>query len=75
MQGTGYLFLEFIKLKQKLEREGLFDSERKRGLPNYPKKIGLITSSSGAAISDILSTLRKRYPLAEVYLYPTAVQV
>ncbi len=74
MQGTGYLFLEFIKLKQKLEREGLFDSERKRGLPNYPKKIGLITSSSGAAISDILSTLRKRYPLAEVYLYPTAVQ-
>ena len=74
MQGTGYLFLEFIKLKQKLEKEGIFDSERKRQLPSFPKKIGLITSTSGAAIRDILSTLRKRYPLVEVYLYPTAVQ-
>ena len=72
--GEGVLFQEFLRLKARLESEGLFDPARKRPLPAWPKRIGLVTSPSGAAIRDVLTVLRRRYPLAEVVLAPTAVQ-
>ncbi|MEM1080555.1 MAG: exodeoxyribonuclease VII large subunit [Pseudomonadota bacterium] len=72
--GSGALQQAFAALKLKLEQEGLFDAERKQALPTYPKRIALITSPSGAAIRDVLVTLRRRWPVAHVTLYPTAVQ-
>jgi exodeoxyribonuclease VII large subunit len=72
--GDGALFQNFVRLKEKLEAEGLFAMERKRALPLRPKRIGVITSPSGAALHDILQTLSRRYPLAEVILAPAAVQ-
>jgi exodeoxyribonuclease VII large subunit len=72
--GEGLLYQEFLRLKARLEAEGLFDPERKRPLPARPKRIGIVTSSTGAAIRDILNTLARRYPLAEVILAPTPVQ-
>jgi exodeoxyribonuclease VII large subunit len=72
--GEGELYLQFEALKRKLEAEGLFAAERKRRLPAFPKKIGVVTSPVGAAFQDILKVLRRRYPLAEVVLAPTAVQ-
>nr|MBC7243899.1 exodeoxyribonuclease VII large subunit [Chloroflexota bacterium] len=72
--GTGALFLQFLALKEKLEREGLFAPERKRLLPRFPRRLGIVTSPVGAAIRDILHILQRRYPLAEVILAPTLVQ-
>ena len=72
--GEGLLYQEFNRLKQKLEAEGLFDPDRKRPLPELPKRIGIVTSPTGAALRDMLDTLRRRYPLVEVVLAPTAVQ-
>ncbi len=72
--GEGELFRQFLQLKEKLEAEGLFDPQRKRAIPTFPKRIGIVTSPSGAALRDILQTLQRRYPLAEVFLAPTAVQ-
>ena len=72
--GLGSLFLEFQKLKEKLEKEGLFDQERKRAIPSLPKVIGVVTSPSGAALRDILNTIRRRYPLVEVIVSPATVQ-
>ena len=72
--GEGLLYQEFMRLKAKLEAEGLFDLERKRPLPYAPKRIGIVTSPTGAAIRDMLNTLRRRYPLVEVILAPAAVQ-
>jgi len=72
--GEGALFLEFLRLKNKLETEGLFAEERKRPLPAFPLTIGIVTSPTAAALQDILNTLRSRFPLAEVVLSPTAVQ-
>jgi len=72
--GEGALYLEFMRLKARLEAEGLFDIERKRPIPAWPRCIGLVTSPSGAALQDMLNTLRRRFPLAEVILAPTAVQ-
>jgi exodeoxyribonuclease VII large subunit len=72
--GEGALYQEFLRLKAKLEAEGLFEAERKRPIPAQPKRIGIITSPTGAALRDILNTLRRRYPLVEVVLAPTAVQ-
>lgn len=72
--GEGALYQEFLRLKAKLEAEGLFDPERKRGIPPQPRRIGIITSPSGAALRDVLNTLRRRYPLVEVFFAPTAVQ-
>jgi exodeoxyribonuclease VII large subunit len=72
--GEGALYQEFLLLKAALEAEGLFDPERKRALPKMPAKIGIVTSSTGAALQDMLNTLRRRYPLAEVVIAPTAVQ-
>ncbi len=72
--GEGWLYQEFLRLKARLEAEGLFDEERKRPLPERPARIGIVTSPTGAALQDILDTLRRRYPLVEVILAPAAVQ-
>ncbi len=72
--GTGALFEQLEQLKLKLRQEGLFDSNRKRALPVYPMTIGVITSSSGAALHDITSTLETRWPLAKVFFAPSRVQ-
>lgn len=72
--GEGALFQEFLRIKALLETEGLFDPARKRPLPRWPRRIGIVTSPTGAALRDMLNTLRRRYPLAEVTLAPTPVQ-
>jgi len=72
--GEGALKREFEKLKARLAAEGLFAAERKRPLPAVPRRIGVVTSPTGAAIHDILRVLRARFPAAAVLLYPTAVQ-
>ncbi len=72
--GEGQLYQEFLRLKDRLEEEGLFASELKRPLPQFPRHIGVITSASGAALQDILNTLRRRLPLVRVTLAPTPVQ-
>ncbi|MNO21730.1 Exodeoxyribonuclease 7 large subunit [compost metagenome] len=72
--GIGSLYLAYEQLKSKLESEGLFAVERKRPLPRYPKIIGVVTSPTGAAVRDILTTLQRRYPQASVVLYPVLVQ-
>ncbi len=72
--GEGALYQEFLRLKALLEAEGLFEAARKRPIPAFPHRIGVVTSSSGAALRDILNTLRRRLPLAEVILAPTPVQ-
>jgi exodeoxyribonuclease VII large subunit len=72
--GTGWLWQEFQRLKERLELEGLFDGARKRPLAARPARIGVVTSASGAALRDILRTLATRCPLVEVILAPTAVQ-
>ncbi|WP_083522276.1 exodeoxyribonuclease VII large subunit [Longilinea arvoryzae] len=74
LAGEGMLYQEFMRLKARLEAEGLFDPERKRPLPARPQRIGIATSATGAALQDMLNTLRRRYPLAEVLLAPCAVQ-
>jgi exodeoxyribonuclease VII large subunit len=72
--GQGNLFLELEKLKKKLSQEGLFDQEHKRPIPRFPKRIGIVTAPTGAAIRDILSTIKRRYPLCETILFPALVQ-
>jgi exodeoxyribonuclease VII large subunit len=72
--GEGYLYQEFLRLKEALEAEGLFDPERKRPIPPLPGVIGVVTSATGAALQDILNTLSGRYPLAEVVVSPASVQ-
>jgi exodeoxyribonuclease VII large subunit len=72
--GEGALFQEFLRLKALLEAEGLFDPARKRTIPAVPKRIGIVTSPTGAALRDILNTLRRRMPLADVVLAPSPVQ-
>ena len=72
--GIGSLYLAFEQLKQKLEREGLFAPERKSPIPRFPRVIGVVTSPTGAAVRDILTTLSRRYPQAGVVLYPVLVQ-
>jgi len=72
--GVGALELAFRLLKERLEKEGLFDSECKKPLPSYPFRIAVVTSPTGAAVRDIVSTLRRRWPPAEILLFPIAVQ-
>jgi exodeoxyribonuclease VII large subunit len=72
--GVGLLQAQFERLKARLEAEGLFDPSRKRPLPELPRRIGVVTSPTGAALQDILTVLRRRYPLAEVVLAACQVQ-
>ena len=74
MDGIGDLYAAFEQLKAKLAAQGLFDPAHKKPLPKYPSTIGIITSSAGAAIHDMLRILRKRYPLTQVRLLPVRVQ-
>jgi exodeoxyribonuclease VII large subunit len=74
LAGEGFLYQEFLRLKAKLEAEGLFDVSRKRSLPVFPDRVGIVTSPTGAALQDILNVLRRRFPLLEVILSPTPVQ-
>ena len=74
MDGIGDLYAAFEQLKNKLAAQGLFDPVHKKPLPKYPSVIGIITSSAGAAVHDMLRILRKRYPLAQVRLLPVRVQ-
>lgn len=72
--GVGNLYIAFEQLKNKLEQEGLFKKEHKKSLPKIPDKIGVVTAPTGAAIRDIISTIKRRWPLAEIYLFPCLVQ-
>ena len=72
--GEGLLYREFLLLKDRLEAEGLFDPQRKRAIPRIPACIGIVTSPTGAALQDILNTLRRRSPMARVVIAPTPVQ-
>ena len=72
--GVGNLQLAFEQLKNKLRLEGLFDSDNKKDLPIYPEKIGVISSSTGSVIRDIIEVLKSRYPLSKILLYDTIVQ-
>ena len=72
--GTGALSLAFEQLKAKLAKEGLFDTERKKPIPVYPEKVGVVTSPTGAAVRDIINVISRRFPLAEIVLCPVAVQ-
>ena len=74
MDGVGDLYAAFEQLKKKLEAQGLFDPAHKKPIPKYPGTIGIITSSAGAAVHDMLRILRKRYPLSKVRLLPVRVQ-
>ncbi len=74
LAGVGRLYEAFLRLKAKLEFEGLFSDERKRALPAFPRRIGLITSTKAAALADILRVLRDRWPRVEIILYPASVQ-
>jgi len=72
--GIGAQMVAFFQLKEKLEKEGLFDDDRKKQLPRFPKKIAVATSPSGAALQDILSVTGRRYPIADIEIYPCVVQ-
>ena len=74
LAGVGRLYLEFEALKRRLAEEGLFDTARKRALPSFPRRLGVVTSPTAAALQDILNVLNRRYPLAQVVLSPTLVQ-
>jgi exodeoxyribonuclease VII large subunit len=72
--GHGRLYQEFLRLKEKLTVEGIFDEDRKRPIPEQPRVIGIVTSPTGAALQDMLNTLRLRYPMVEIVLSPATVQ-
>lgn len=72
--GVGNLYVAFEKLKEKLANQGMFDSKYKINIPKYPTKIGVITANTGAAVKDIISTIKRRYPIAEIYLFSSLVQ-
>ena len=74
LAGVGRLYLEFEALKRRLAEDGLFDTARKRALPSFPRRLGVVTSPTAAALWDILNVLNRRYPLAQVVLSPTLVQ-
>ncbi|SFA44876.1 Exodeoxyribonuclease VII large subunit [Parageobacillus thermantarcticus] len=73
-EGIGNLYLAYEQLKKRLEAEGLFSPEHKKPIPAFPRYIGVVTSPTGAAIRDIVTTIRRRYPIATVILFPTLVQ-
>ena len=72
--GVGNLYIAYEQLKKKLEEEGLFKEAYKKPIPKIPNRIGVITAPTGAAIKDIISTIKRRWPLCEVYLFPALVQ-
>ena len=72
--GLGNLYQLFEELKKKLSSEGLFNTEHKKKINRLPRKIGVITAPTGAAVRDVISTINKRYPLVEIYVFPTLVQ-
>jgi exodeoxyribonuclease VII large subunit len=73
-QGEGDLYLRFLQLKERLQEEGLFDEARKQALPDFPKRIGIVTSGEGAALQDIVDVVTRRFPPAELLLRPVRVQ-
>lgn len=73
-QGSGQLYQAFEALKQKLQAQGLFDEQRKKTIPAYPRKIGIVTSPTGAAVRDMIQIARRRYPGVQLVLYPALVQ-
>ncbi|MGB9701165.1 MAG: exodeoxyribonuclease VII large subunit [Candidatus Kapaibacteriota bacterium] len=73
-EGRGDLYIAFEKLKAKLEEKGYFDNSRKRRLPEIPLSVGVATSPTGAAIQDIISTIKRRFPIVQIYFRPTLVQ-
>ena len=74
LNGIGELYVAYEMLKQKLYEEGLFDHEKKKPIPKNPKKIGVVTARTGAAIHDIISTAKRRNPYVQLILYPAKVQ-
>ena len=72
--GIGALYVAFEELKKKLSSEGLFDKDKKKKIKRIPRRVGVVTSPTGAAIKDILTTIKRRYPIAEVILFPALVQ-
>ncbi|MBN1619142.1 exodeoxyribonuclease VII large subunit [candidate division WOR-3 bacterium] len=72
--GEGAIYMKFLLLKEKLAKEGLFDRTKKRSLPKYPQKVGIVTSPTGAVIKDFVNIYRRRFPSADVILSPSAVQ-
>ncbi len=72
--GLGNLYIKYEELKRKLQQEGLFDPKFKKAIPRYPMKIGIVTAPTGAAIKDILSTIKRRFPICETILFPALVQ-
>ncbi|WHY70384.1 exodeoxyribonuclease VII large subunit [Fictibacillus enclensis] len=72
--GVGNLFLAYEELKRKLEEEGLFDAAIKKEIPSFPSEIGVITSPTGAAVRDIITTIKRRFPVTKVTVYPVLVQ-
>ena len=72
--GMGQVYLDFLKLKEKLAKEGLFEDKWKKKIPAYAERIGVVTSATGDAINDIIFTFNNRFPLAKIYLYPALVQ-
>ena len=72
--GVGNLYIAFEQLKKKLEMEGLFDPKLKKPIPKIPKRVGVVTAPTGAAIKDIISTIKRRWPLTEILLFPSLVQ-
>ena len=74
IEGIGNLYIEFNKLKEKLQTEGLFDSVYKKKIPKMPKAIGVVTSPTGAVIKDIINVVKRRYPKVDIKLFPVNVQ-
>ena len=74
VDGLGALYIEFERLKEKLSKEGLFLDSHKKAIPKIPRRVGIITAPTGAAIKDILSTIKRRFPIVETILFPALVQ-
>lgn len=74
LAGKGELYIKFLQLKSKLEKEGLFKEEHKKQIPKYPKAIGVVTSLQGAVIQDIIKVIKRRYPYVKIIIYPSLVQ-
>ncbi len=72
--GVGELYAAYEQLKKQLETEGYFDEHRKKTIPKYPQKIGVVTAKDGAALQDIINVTGRRFPVAEIYVYPSKVQ-